>query len=122
GAQNDYGFAISGTTGSVAWDFRRMGELAVSLSPGGVPDYQDQPVSTVYVGPDDGETAAFQPGSAIPLGYDDLKVVEAMLFLRSIGEQAAYGATVADAVAAFDVLDAMTASVRSGRWESVSSR
>ncbi|HET7476738.1 MAG TPA: Gfo/Idh/MocA family oxidoreductase, partial [Dermatophilaceae bacterium] len=47
GAQNDYGFAISGTTGSVAWDFRRMGELAVSLSPGGVPDYQDQPVSTV---------------------------------------------------------------------------
>ncbi|HEX2156121.1 MAG TPA: gfo/Idh/MocA family oxidoreductase, partial [Actinomycetes bacterium] len=32
GEQNNYGFEIHGTKGAVSWDFRRMGELAVSLA------------------------------------------------------------------------------------------
>src|SRR5690242_4259258 len=31
GEQNSYGFAVHGSTGSLAWDFRRMGELQMCL-------------------------------------------------------------------------------------------
>lgn len=115
GAQNSYTFAIHGTKGAVFWDFRRMGELGVSR--GG--DYQDQPVSTLFVSPVDPDYAPFQPGAATAMSYDDLKVIEARNFLRSIAEGTPYGATTADAVKSSAALDAMTRSVASGGWESV---
>ncbi|GAX54557.1 Gfo/Idh/MocA family protein [Streptomyces olivochromogenes] len=112
GEQNNYGFEVHGTKGAVLWDFRRMGELGVSRGT----SYQDQPVSTVYVGPGDGEYAAFQPGSANSMGYDDLKVIEAHHFLRSIAENTPYGATLADAVHSAAALDAMSRSAERGTW------
>ncbi|MFK0136591.1 Gfo/Idh/MocA family protein [Streptomyces murinus] len=112
GEQNSYGFEVHGTSGAVFWDFRRMNELAVSRGT----SFQDQPVSTVYVGPGDGEFAAFQPGAANAMGYDDLKVIEAHRFLRSIAEGTPYGATLADAVRGAVVLDAMAESAASGNW------
>ncbi|QIY69137.1 Gfo/Idh/MocA family oxidoreductase [Streptomyces sp. RLB1-33] len=112
GEQNNYGFEVHGTKGAVFWDFRRMGELGVSRGT----SYQDQPVSTVYVGPGDGEYAAFQPGSANSMGYDDLKVIEAHHFLRSIADNTPYGATPADAVHSAAALDAMSRSAERGTW------
>lgn len=112
GEQNSYGFEVHGTSGAVSWDFRRMNELAVSRGT----SFQDQPVSTVYVGPGDGEFAAFQPGAGNAMGYDDLKVIEAHRFLRSIAEGTPYGATLADAVRGAVVLEAMAESVVSGKW------
>ncbi|MEU6283267.1 Gfo/Idh/MocA family oxidoreductase [Streptomyces sp. NPDC047028] len=112
GEQNAYGFEVHGTCGAVFWDFRRMNELRVSQGT----TYQDQPVSTVYVGPGDGEFAAFQPGAANAMGYDDLKVIEAYRFLRSVAEDRPYGATLADAVRSAEVLDAMALSAESGTW------
>ncbi|MFF8474167.1 Gfo/Idh/MocA family protein [Streptomyces sp. NPDC015414] len=112
GEQNSYGFEVHGTRGAVCWDFRRMNELAVSRGTA----YQDQPVSTVFVGPGDGEYAAFQPGAANAMGYDDLKVIEAYRFLRSVAEGRPYGTTLADAVRAAAVLDAMVASAESRTW------
>lgn len=112
GEQNNYGFEVHGTKGAVFWDFRRMGELGVSKGTA----YQDQPVSTVYVGPGDGEYAAFQPGSANSMGYDDLKVIEAHHFLRSIADNTPYGATLADAVHSAAALDAMSRSAEQGAW------
>ncbi|MCX5374045.1 Gfo/Idh/MocA family protein [Streptomyces sp. NBC_00103] len=115
GEQNNYGFEVHGTKGAVFWDFRRMNELGVSRGT----TYQDQPVSTVYVGPGDGEFGAFQPGAANAMGYDDLKVVEAYRFLRSVAEGTPYGATLADAVHSATVLEAMTRSAESGSWVDV---
>ena len=115
GEQNNYGFEIHGTKGAVFWDYRRLGELAVSTGT----KYQDQPVSTVFVGPSDGDYAAFQPGSANSMGYDDLKVIEAYNFLRSIAEGKPYGATVDDAVRSAVALDAMVESAASGTWVSL---
>ncbi|RSM65055.1 myo-inositol 2-dehydrogenase [Actinoplanes sp. ATCC 53533] len=116
GQQNNYGFEVHGTRGAVAWDFRRMGELSVSVGDA----YQDQPVRTVYVGPGAGEYAAFQPGAGIAMGYDDLKVIEAYHFLRSVAEGKPYGATLDDAVHSALALDAMARSVDSGAWVSLS--
>ncbi|QZZ31436.1 MULTISPECIES: Gfo/Idh/MocA family protein [unclassified Streptomyces] len=115
GEQNNYGFEIHGTKGAVLWDFRRMNELRVSVGT----SYQDQPVSTVYVGPGDGEFAAFQPGAANAMGYDDLKVIEAYRFLRSVAEGTPYGTTLADAVRSATVLDAMARSAESRGWVDV---
>ncbi|PZT71063.1 gfo/Idh/MocA family oxidoreductase [Streptomyces sp. SW4] len=115
GEQNAYGFEVHGTRGAVFWDFRRMNELGVSRGT----SYQDQPVCTVYAGPGHGEFAAFQPGAANAMGYDDLKVVEAYRFLRSVAEGTPYGATLRDAVRAAEVLDAMARSAASGSWVDV---
>jgi predicted dehydrogenase len=115
GEQNNYGFEVHGTKGAVFWDFRRMNELGVSRGT----TYQDQPVSTVYVGPGDGEFGAFQPGAANAMGYDDLKVIEAYRFLRSVAEGTPYGATLVDAVHSAAVLDAMVRSAASGAWVAV---
>ncbi|GEC02884.1 oxidoreductase [Streptomyces spinoverrucosus] len=118
GEQNTYGFEVHGTKGAVFWDFRRMNELGISRGTA----YQDQPVSTVYVGPGHGEFAAFQPGAANAMGYDDLKVIEAYRFLRSIAEGTPHGATLSDAVHSAVVLDAMARSAKSGAWVTVDAR
>jgi predicted dehydrogenase len=115
GEQNNYGFEIHGTKGLLSWDFRRLGELAVSLGDA----YQNQSVSTIYVGPGQGEYGAFQPGAGIAMGYDDLKVIEAARFLRSVAEGKPYGATIEDAVASATALDAVAESVRTGGWVEV---
>jgi predicted dehydrogenase len=115
GEQNNYGFEIHGTRGAVFWDFRRMSELSVSLGDA----YQDQPVSAMYVGPGHGAYAAFQPGSALAMGFDDLKVIEAHNFLRSIAEGTPHGTTLRDAVRSAATLDAMAASAGSGTWVKV---
>ncbi|MER8222301.1 Gfo/Idh/MocA family oxidoreductase [Streptomyces sp. NPDC094143] len=115
GEQNNYGFEVHGTEGAVFWDFRRMNELGISRGT----TYQDQSVSTVYVGPGHGEFAAFQPGAANAMGYDDLKVIEAYRFLRSVAEGTPHGATLADAVHSAAALDAMARSAHSGAWERV---
>jgi hypothetical protein len=53
------------------------------------------------------------------MGYDDLKVIEAALFLESVvdGEQREPG--VAEALAAARVIAAMERSASSGAWETV---
>lgn len=112
GEQNAYGFEIHGTAGAVTWDFRRMNELVVGRGTA----YQDQAMSTVFVGPGAGDYAAFQPGSASAMGYDDLKVIEARNFLQSVHDGRPLGATVEDAVRSAAVLDAMVESVESGSW------
>ncbi|CAM5741481.1 hypothetical protein SALBM311S_01285 [Streptomyces alboniger] len=53
------------------------------------------------------------------MGYDDLKVVEAYRFLRSIAEGTSHGATLADAVHSAAVLDAMARSTESRTWVDV---
>lgn len=106
GQQNSYGFEIHGSTGLVRWDYRRMGELEVARGT----SYQDEPVSTSYVGPGSGDYAAFQPSTANPMSYDDLKVIEAHRFLRSIVTGEGGGATIEDAVRSAEVLDAIVLS------------
>lgn len=113
--QNNYGFEVHGTKGAAFWDFRRMNELGLSVGTA----YQDQSVSTIYVGPGHGEYAAFQPGAANAMGYDDLKVIEAYCFLRSVADDVPHGATLDDAVRSAVALDAMARSAETGEWVKV---
>jgi predicted dehydrogenase len=94
-----------------------MGELEVSTGD----SYASQPVTTVFAGPGHGDYAAFQPGAALAMSYDDLKVIEAAGFVASIADGKPHGATVEDAVASAQVVEAMTRSARTGRWTPVGS-
>ena len=115
GEQCSYGIDVRGTEGALSWDFRRMGELRVCLAP----DYQDATWETRLVGPGDGELAAFQPGSGMAMGFDDLKVVEAKKFLVAVtgGEQ--HNSTIAEALADAEVIAAAAASAVDGQWHRV---
>jgi predicted dehydrogenase len=115
GAEARYVFEANGTRGAVSWDFERMNELQVySPLPSG-----DSGYARVLMGPGHPEFVRFQPGPGIPMGYDDLKVIEAQLFLESIvdGRQREPGVREIDAAAR--VIDAMVRSAESGSWEDV---
>ena len=112
GEQNSYGFEVHGSTGSLAWDFRSMGELQMCLDQ----DYQAASWTTHRVGPNDGEAGAFQPDTAIPLSFDDLKVIEAKRLLASIVTGTPDGATIADMVLAARLVDATLRSAAEKRW------
>jgi predicted dehydrogenase len=89
-----------------------MGELQVCLDQ----DYQGASWTTHRVGPSDGEAGAFQPDTAIPLSFDDLKVIEAKRLLTSIVTGRGDGATIADMVAAARLVDATLRSDAENRW------
>lgn len=112
GEQNTYGIEIHGSTGLLAWDFRRSGELVVSTGE----TYGDQPTRTQHIGPGWGEHARFQPGSALPLSFDDSKVIELARLLRAITGGPQEQATLADGVASARALEAMVASAATQSW------
>lgn len=115
GPQARYAFELNGSLGSVAWDFERMNELhAFHADAAGDSGYVRVPM-----GPRHEPFGRFQPGPGLPMGYDDLKVVEAALFLESVvdGRQRVPG--VAEALSAARVVAAMQRSAASGAWETV---
>lgn len=115
GEQCTYGFVVRGHSGAVSWDFRRMQELQVCAQG----RYQDAAWEKRLVSPADGELAAFQPGSGMTMGYDDLKVIEAERLVRSIATGKSVGATIDDAVYAARLIDAMVLSYHERRWVEV---
>jgi predicted dehydrogenase len=118
GDQNNYGFEVHGTTGLVRWDFRRSDELQVSIGD----SYSNQPTSTVYAGPGDGEYGSFQPGAGIAISYDDSKVMECAAFVRGILAGAVQGASIGDAVASAVALEAIVESAATGSWITLAGR
>ena len=105
---------VHGTTGALTWELPRMNELQrFQLSDNG----QDEGYTTIQVGPEHPGFAAFQPGAGVPMGYDDLRVLEAGHFLAAVrdGEQRAPG--VEEMLATARVLAAIERSAASGAWE-----
>jgi len=115
GTHAETGFEVHGTKGALAWDFRRMNELEVYLPLAS----GDAGWATVYMGPQHPEYASFQPGPALAMGYDDLKVIEAHLFLESVLDGVQREPGVREMLAVARVLEAMEASAETGAWTPV---
>ena len=109
-------FELNGTKGGLKWNFERMNELQLFL-PDGTAEH-DGPV-LIQSGPQHPFYAAFYPGPAISMSYEDLKVIEAFQFLKSVvdGKQGESG--FAEALAVAEVQDAIARSWESERWEPV---
>jgi predicted dehydrogenase len=106
-------FEVHGTTGALAWELERMNELErFALSDDG-----DEGYTRILTGAQHPDFAAFQPGAGVPMGYDDLRVLEARNFLAGVrdGEQREPG--VEQMLATARVLEAIERSAESGAWE-----
>ena len=107
-------FEVHGTRGALSWELERMNELErFRLSDDG----GDEGYTTVLAGAHHPDFSAFQPGAGVPMGYDDLRVLEARTFLAAVrdGEQGEPG--VEEMLSCARVLDAIERSAASGAWE-----
>lgn len=66
-----------------------------------------------------GEFGRFQPGGGMGLSFDDLKTIEAKLFLESIATGRQLAPSVADALVAAGIASAAEASASDGTWHRV---
>ncbi|MDQ0646137.1 putative dehydrogenase [Microbacterium natoriense] len=101
GPRAEYRIEVYGTKGSLRWDFQRLNELQLADDTSGY--------RTVMAGPDYGDFARFQPGAGTGMGFDDLKTIEASLFLRSVAEGRQLAPSASDAWSAAEIVDAALA-------------
>ncbi|WP_159499698.1 Gfo/Idh/MocA family protein [Microbacterium sp. 18062] len=111
GPRAEYRLEVYGTGGSLRWDFQRLNELQLADDTAGY--------RTIMVGPGHGDFARFQPGAGTSMGFDDLKTIEASLFLRSVVEGRQLAPSAADAWSAAEIVAASLRSAGSGVWTSV---
>ena len=107
-------FEVNGSRGALSWDFERLNELRLYRA-----GEEEHGYKTVYAAPGMGDFAGFQPGAGIPMGYDDLKVIEAERFLSSIADGRQREPGIREIVSAMRVVGAMDRSCDTGRWEGV---
>jgi predicted dehydrogenase len=116
GPRCELAFELNGTQGALKWNFERMGELLLHLPDGS--DEHDGPV-LIQAGPQHPNYAPFYPGPAISMSYEDLKLIEAYQFTRSIAEGKQGETGFQEALAVAEVQAAVQRSWESGRWEDV---
>ena len=107
-------FEIHGTRGGAKWSFERMNEYELYLEDEVEPGFR-----TVQASPSHPGYSAWYPGPANSMGYEDLKVIEALNFARSISEGVQGVPGFREALAVAEVEAAMERSWDSGGWESV---
>lgn len=110
------GFEVHGTSGALAWDFQRLNELVMYRVPEGT---DDAGYATVMAAPHHPDFAHFQPGAGNTMGFTDLKVIEAKLFLESIRDGASHPPSAVDALSSARVIDAMVRSIEQENWVDV---
>lgn len=112
GPKAEYGIEIYGTNGSLKWDFERLNELELAIRrPGESLGYTRLFADSTFP-----EYSRFQPGSGTPMGYDDLKTIEAAKFLVAATGGEATGSNIHDALASAQVLSAAEESAETGLW------
>lgn len=116
GPKCEMSFEVNGTKGALKWNFERMNELELYL-PG--EDGLHDGYTTLLGGPKYGDHGRFNPGDGIGIGYEDLKVIEAYNFLRSIAEGKQRAPSFADALALANVQAALERSWSSHTWETI---
>jgi predicted dehydrogenase len=104
---------VQGTRGALRWDLHRMNELEYAR----LSDGADEGYMTVHVGPSHPDFAAFQPGAGIAMGYDDLRVIEARVFLESIRDGRQQEPGIVEMAECARVLAAHERSHATGLWE-----
>ncbi|MFO1144155.1 MAG: Gfo/Idh/MocA family oxidoreductase [Amaricoccus sp.] len=87
GRKNRLGFEVHGDRGMIVFEQERMNELKLYVNEGAV---GEQGFRTILSGPAHPPYAGFTPAPGHQLGFNDLKVIEAAEFLRSLagGEKA----------------------------------
>jgi predicted dehydrogenase len=117
GPRAEYVIEVYCTGGSIRWNFQRLNELEVCLGR----NDENHGYTTVMAGPEHGEFARFQPGAGTSMGFDDLKTLEAGLFLESVASGKQLAPSAADGWSAACLADAAEQSAADGAWHKVGS-
>lgn len=111
GPHAEYTIEVYGTRGSLRWDFQRLNELQLADDASGY--------RTIMASREFGDFGRFQPGAGTSMGFDDLKTIEASLFLRSVAEERQIAPSAADGWAAAEIADAALRSAETHQWATV---
>ncbi len=115
GPQSQMAFELNGSKGAAAWDHEKLNQLQLYLP-------EEQPVDgfiEVLAGDAFPHQGNIVPGGGNSLGYEDLKIIEALEFLKSVAAGETHAPDFGDALAAASVAAAMIRSWDSERWEDV---
>lgn len=108
GPNAEYTIEVYGTKGSLRWNFDQMNQLEVADD---VRGYRTIMTDTSF-----GDFGRFQPNAGPGIGFNDLKTIEAALFLRSVAEGTQLAPSAADGWSASELVDASISSAASGAW------
>jgi len=117
GPQSQMAFELNGSKGAVSWDHEKLNQLQLYL-PGESPADGFIEVLAGDAFPHQGN---FIPGGGNSIGYEDMKVIEALQFLISVRDGVAHSPGFDDALAVAGVQAAMIRSWQSRAWEPVTS-
>jgi predicted dehydrogenase len=115
GPQSSMAFELNGSKGAASWDHERMNQLQLYLP-------EEQPTDgfiEVLAGDAFPNQGGIVPGGGNSLGYEDMKLIEALEFLRSVEAGRRHRPDFGDAVENASVAAAMVRSWSSERWEDV---
>lgn len=117
GPQSSMAFELNGSRGAASWDHERLNQLRLSLP-------EEQPAEgfvDVLAGDAFPDQGSIVPGGGNSLGYEDLKLLEAVAFLTSVAAGRQHSPSFEDALSNASVAAAMARSWQSGGWEEVTS-
>lgn len=107
-------FEIYGTKGALKWNFETMDEMDVYLPDDSI---GHDGWTRILARPELPFYERFQPGPGNNMSYDDLKVIEAYHFLKSIADGVQLEPSFKSAYQFAQAHDAMMRSWESGEWE-----
>jgi predicted dehydrogenase len=117
GPQSSMAFEVNGSRGAAAWDHERLNQLRLYLP-------EEQPNDgyiEVLAGDAFPNQGNIVPGGGNSLGFEDMKLIEAFEFLKSVAAGRQHRPGFTDALANASVAAAMARSWSSERWEDVTS-
>ena len=115
GPQSSMAFEINGSKGAASWDHEKLNQLQLYLA-------EEQPNDgfiEVLAGDAFPRQGNIVPGGGNSLGYEDLKLIEALEYLTAVAEGRPFHPGFDDALKVASVLDAMIRSWATGGWEDV---
>ena len=117
GPQSSMAFEVNGSKGAASWDHEKLNQLRLYLP-------EEQPTNgfiEVLAGDAFPNQANIVPGGGNSLGFEDMKLIEALEFLRSVEAGRQHQPGFGEALANASVAAAMVRSWSSERWEDVTS-
>ena len=115
GPQSSMAFELNGSNGAASWEHEKLNQLQLYLP-------NEQPTDgfiEVLAGDAFDHQGNIVPGGGNSIGYEDMKVIEALEFLKSVRAGRPHHPGFDDALDVASVLSAMARSWESGQWEEV---
>ena len=117
GPQSAMAYELNGSKGAASWDHEKLNQLQLYL-----PEEQhNDGFVEVLAGDAFSHQGHIVPGGGNSIGYEDMKIIEALEFLRSVAERRPHSPGFDHALSNASVAAAMVRSWDSQAWEDVTS-